>query len=892
MGIWNLDKLFQPRTVAVVGASEKPGRIGSALMNNLISGGYRGRILPVNPAYQTVMGLPAVASLGEADAGIDLAIIAVPIAKVEEIIEQCAVRQVSAAIVISAGGRETGAAGRQLEARIGAAASRGGVRILGPNCLGVMVPGAGLNAGFAAGMPNRGNLAFVSQSGGVCAAILDMSFPEAIGFSHFVSVGSMLDIDFGDIIDYLGRDPAAKAILLYVEQLSSIRKFMSAARAVSRVKPIIVLKAGTSDAGARAAASHTGALAGEDAIYDAAFKRAGVIRVLTVEELFDAAELVSKQPRPQGPRLGVISNGGGPAVMAVDALVRHGLEPPPLSLGTIAALDQILPPHWSRGNPVDMLGDSTVERYAQTMEVMAGESALDGVMVIFLPQALACPLRVAEMLVERLKGKPFPIFAVWMGARDVAEAIHYLNDNGIATFASPDRAVHAFATLVRHSRNLELLKEIPPRAQRRLAFDPSVARDLVAKAEKGRFLGETESKELLAAYGMAVTPTRFAASADEAVALAMEIGLPVALKVVSAEITHKSDVDGVQLDLRSGEEVRQAYARIVAGAARCHPRARLDGVSVQTFIAAADFELLLGIKRDPLFGPVLLFGSGGIYTELIADRVLALPPLNRQLIRRMVEETRIARLLRGYRNKPPLDMEKLETILLQLSQLAVDIPEVAELDINPLLVKNGVPLVVDARILLQPSPLEAPLHLVISPYPSQYEVCTTTRSGQRLTIRPIQPEDAEPFVELFKTLSPTSVYYRFFRHMRELSPELLAMLTQIDYDRHLALVAFDEGETAGRMLGVARFIADPDLNHTEFSIMVGDPWQGQGVGAALLLHLLHAARKQGVKRVWGTVLRENTQMLHLGKRAGFTTKLNMEEGTYDLSIDLDQIDLL
>jgi acetyltransferase len=390
---------------------------------------------------------------------------------------------------------------------------------------------------------------------------------------------------------------------------------------------------------------------------------------------------------------------------------------------------------------------------------------------------------------------------------------------------------------------------------------------------------------------MEVTPARLATSADEAVALAMEMGLPVALKVVSAQITHKSDADGVQLDLRSAEEVRQGYARIVAGAARCNPEARLDGVSVQSYIAAADFELLLGIKRDPLFGPVLLFGSGGIYTELIADRVLALPPLNRQLIHRMVEETRIACLLRGYRHKPPLDMVKLETILLQLSQLAVDIPEIAELDINPLLVKNGLPLVVDARILLQPAPAEAPLHLVISPYPSQYEVCTTTRGGQRLTIRPIQPEDAEPFVELFKTLSPSSVYFRFFRHMRTLSPELLAMLTQIDYDRHLALVAFDEGENPERMLGVARFIADPDLDHTEFSIMVGDPWQGQGVGAALLLHLLRAARKQGVKRVWGTVLRENTQMLHLGKRAGFTTKLNMEEGTYDLTIDLEQADV-
>ncbi len=891
MGIHNLEAFFHPQAVAVIGASEKPGRIGTALMHNLVGGGYSGPIIPVNPRYRRIMGLPAVASIEDVDKAIDLAVIAVPIADVEAVIGQCSRRQVKTAIVISSGGRETGEAGRQVEERILAAAGNGGLRIIGPNCLGVMAPAAKLNAGFAADMPNRGNLAFVSQSGGICSAILDMSFVEGIGFSHFVSVGSMLDVDFGDMIDYLGRDPSAKAILLYVEQLSNIRKFMSAARAVSRIKPIIVLKAGSSLLGARAASSHTGALAGEDAIYDAAFRRAGVIRVATIEELFDAAELVGKQPRPLGPRLGVMTNGGGPAVMAVDALVRHGLEPARLGPDTIAALDGILPRHWNRGNPVDMLGDSNVERYGKVMEILAAEKELDGLMVIFLPQALADPLQVAQSLVQHLKGKPFPIFAVWMGGRDVAAAIRYLNDNGIATYATPERAVHAFATLVRHGRNLELLKEIPPRLQRRLDFDPQRARAIVRSAEPGRFLGEVASKELLSAYGMAVTPTRLAASADEAASLAVEMGLPVALKVVSPQITHKSDVGGVRLDLRSEGEVRRAYADIVAAAASLCPEARVEGVAVQPHIADADFELLLGIKADPLFGPVLLFGSGGIYTEIIADRVLALPPLNGQLIRRAVEETRVARLLAGYRNRPPLSKEKLETMLLQLSQLAVDIPEIAELDMNPVLVKDGLPLAVDARILLTAAPAVAPMHLVISPYPAQYELCTTTRSGLRLTIRPIQPEDAEPFIELFKTLSPTSVYYRFFRHMRSLSPELLAMLTQVDYDRHLALVAIDETSSPERMLGVARFIADPDLSHTEFSIMVGDPWQGQGVGAALLLHLLRVAKKQGVERVWGTVLRENTQMINLGRKAGFSSKFNIEEGTCDLSIDLNSLQL-
>ncbi len=893
MGIWNLDKLFHPEAIAVIGASEQPGRIGTALMGNLIRGGFTGRLLPVNPKYPQIMGLPVASSVGQLDAVVDLALVAVPIHQVPEVIEQCAAVRIKTAIVISSGGKEIGESGLMIEERIQKAAMAGGIRILGPNCLGVMVPGSKLNASFTADMPNAGNLAFVSQSGGICTAILDMSFQAGIGFSHFVSIGSMLDIDFGDMIDYLGRDPAAKSILLYVEQLSNIRKFMSAARAVSRIKPIIVLKAGSSTAGAKVASSHTGALAGEDAIYDAAFRRAGVIRVGTIEELFDSAELTAKQPRPTGPHLVVMTNGGGPGVMAVDALARHGLEPAVLGAASLGALNEILPPHWSRQNPVDILGDATVDRYGQVMEILSREGDLHGLMVIFLPQALTDPLSVAKELVQHLKGRPFPIFAVWMGGRDVAGAVQFLNDAGIATYATPERAVHAFATLVQHTRNLELLKEIPPRSQRQLFFDRAKAKEIVASSDclEGGFLSELRSKELLSAYGIHVNPTGTADSSEAAVSMAEELGWPVTLKVLSPDITHKTEAGGVHLDLRDGGEVRAAYAGIMAGAKHFNENARIEGVTVQPYLARPDFELLLGIKRDVLFGPVLVFGSGGVYTELIGDRALGLPPLNGQLIRRLVEETRIAKILTGYRNRVAVDMVALQTMLLQLSQLAIDIPEIAELDMNPVLVKNGIPVVVDARILLRLSPLSSPLHLAISPYPVQYEVCTTTRSGLRLAIRPIQPEDAELFVELFKTLSPTSVYYRFFRHMKSLTPELLAMLTQVDYDRHLALVALDLSASPEKMLGVARVIADPDLSHTEFSIMVGDPWQGQGVGAALLLHLLRAAKKQGVEKVWGTVLRENTQMQHLGKKAGFTMKFNSEEGAYDLTIDLAKVEL-
>ena len=891
MGIHDLDKIFRPATVAVIGASERPGRIGTALMHNLLHGGFKGRVFPVNPNTSRIMGLPAAAAVTAVDARIDLAVVAVPIERVPEVIGQCVAAEVKTAIIISAGGRETGEPGRRIEQRIAEAAA-GRIRIVGPNCLGVMAPGALLNATFAAGMPNPGNLAFVSQSGAVCTAILDLSYKEGIGFSHFVSIGSMLDVDFGDMIDYLGRDPAAKSILLYVEQLSGIRKFMSAARAVSRIKPIIVLKAGSSQAGARAAASHTGALAGEDAVYDAAFKRAGVIRVGSIEELFDCAELMAKQPRPAGPRLAIITNGGGPGVMAIDAMARYGLEPAELSRETIEALDRILPPCWNRRNPVDILGSATTERYVQTVEIIRREPGLHGLMLIMAPQALTDPLEVAGTLTQQLKGAPFPVFAVWMGGRAMEAAVQLMNDAGLATYAVPERAVLAFTYMVRHSRNLTMMKEIPPRLQRRLSFDRESVREIIAEQDfaDGRMLTETAAKKILTAYGIRTNPTAVADSAEAAVALAEAIGWPVVMKIVSPDISHKTEADGVQLDLRTADEARAAYARIMTGAARYNAEARVEGVAVQAYLAQPDYELLLGVKRDEAFGPVIVFGMGGIYTEVIRDRALGLPPLNRLLIRRLMEETKIFKLLHGYRNRPPADIMAIEEMLLQLSQLAIDIPEIAELDINPVIVKNGRPLAVDARILLRPAAKPSPLHLAISPYPAQYELCTETKTGLHLLIRPIQPEDAELFVTLFKTLSPTSVYFRFFRHMKELTPEMLAMLTQVDYDRHMALVAIDVSATPERMLGVARIIGNPDLSETEFSIMVGDPWQGQGVGATLLLNLLKVAKQQGAKKIWGTVLRENTHMLGLGKRCGFNLKFDSEEGAYDLTIDLSQVE--
>ena len=540
------------------------------------------------------------------------------------------------------------------------------------------------------------------------------------------------------------------------------------------------------------------------------------------------------------------------------------------------------------GNPVDILGDASVERYARAVEILLKEKELDALMVMLAPQALAEPLEVARRLTGMFRERTFPVFAVWMGGRDVAAAVQHFNEVGIATYGTPERAVRAFAYMVRHVRNLEMLKEIPPRLEHRLQFDRGLARRIVQEngpAAEG-FLSGAHSDAILQAYGIPVSPTRTADTVEHAVVLAAELGWPVVMKVLSPDISHKTEAEGVQPELRSEDQVRRAYDRIMAGARRFNPRARIQGVTLQPYVERPDYELLIGVKRDEQFGPVILFGMGGVFTEIIGDRALGLPPLNRLLIRRLMQETRVHQLLRGYRNRPPADMDALEMLLLRLSQMVVDIPEIAELDMNPVIVKAGRPVVVDARILLRPCDHPSPWHLVISPYPAHYELCTTTKSGLRLLIRPIRPEDAELFAELFATLSPTSVYYRFFRHMKILAPEMLAMLTQIDYDREMALVAMEPTAEPEKMVGVARIIMDPDGKQGEFSIMIGEPWQGCGVGAQLLLNLLKIAGRRGVERVWGTVLQENIHMQRLGKKVGFDVKFNIEEGAYDLTTDL------
>ncbi|OEU45230.1 MAG: CoA-binding protein [Desulfobacterales bacterium S7086C20] len=888
MSTYNLDKIFRPASVAVIGASERPGSVGSALLGNLKKGGYSGEILPVNPKRGTLMGLQAYASVLDIRQPVDLAIIGIAMAKVPSTIRECVQAGVAGAIIISAGGKEIGAAGKRVETEIKREAEKGNLRIIGPNCMGIVSVAAKLNATFAGPMPLPGKLAFVSQSGAICSTILDLSHKEGIGFSHFVSIGSMLDVDFGDLINYLGNDPHVGSIVLYVESLTEFRKFMSAARAISRVKPIVALKAGKSEAGANAASSHTGALAGENAVYDAAFKRAGIVRVDTIQDLFDCAELMAKRPLPSGRGVAIITNGGGPGVIATDALSDHGLEPVALTPETINKLDDFLPPHWSGGNPVDILGDASPEHWRRTLEVCLSAREIDALVMIFVSQGVSNALTVAEAIVELLRAKPhLPVFAVWMGGKTVEKGVQILNKAGIPTYGTPERAISALMYLDSYARNLEMLQEIPPKLPHSLEFDQSGAMGILDKALKDQntLLTEAESKALLKAYGIPVNHVVVASSPNEAVRLAQEIGYPVVMKIHSRDIVHKTDAHGVKLNLCGENDVKDAFSSIMASAHAYDPKAELLGVTIQSMLARPDYELIMGSKRDSQFGPVILFGMGGIMTEILKDQAIALPPLNRLLARRLMERTKVYQMLRGYRNRPAAKLASLEEILIRLSQLVVDFPEIVELDINPMILTDDGAFAVDARVIVESSQISTPNHLVISPYPNQYETTTTTKGGIKLLIRPIRPEDAPLLVDLFHTLSPQSIYYRFMGSLKSIPHNMLAQLTQIDYDRDMALVAIDNTHSEEKMLGVARLMSYPGGTKAEFAVLVGDPWQGKGIGATLMKQLIAIAKERGTESVWGLALAENTNMLALGRKMGF--KISRIPDCHEYRMEMD-----
>ena len=888
MGTMNMHRIFNPESIAVVGAGEKEGSIGAAIMNNLIKGKFPGAIYPVNPKYAHVMGLPCFPDIAAIKDPVDVAVVATPIHTAADIVGACGAAGVAGVVILSSGGREVGQSGRDMEARIMARARETDLRIIGPNCLGIVNTAAKLNASFAQHSPLPGKIAFLSQSGAVCTAVLDMALRENVGFSHFVSLGSMMDVDFADMIDYLGTLGSVESIVMYVENLSSIRKFMSAARSVSRVKPIIALKAGRSPAGARAAASHTGALAGEDSVYDAAFRRAGILRVTEFQELFDCAEFLAKQRAPKGSRLAIVTNSGGPGVMAADALAGHGLEPAELSQETLEKLSAVLPENWSHNNPVDILGDARPERYLEAVRICMEAPEVDGLLLLCAPAGILSLVELARPLATLLEKPPCPVFTAWLGGRDLAPAREILNQAGIITFDSPERAVRTFVDLHQYTRNIAALQEIPIRTDRRLRIDREAASDIVSKAMdlNGGILTELDAKALLNSYGIPVNRTELAVSADHAVALADGMGYPVAMKICSPQILHKSDAGGVLLNLEDKGEVWSGFQSIMEHAAAYNPEAELTGVALQSMVETADYELILGARMDQDFGPVLLFGMGGVLTEVFRDMATALPPLNRPLARNMFRRTKIHQVMKGYRNIEKIDQDLLEETLIRLSRLVTDFPEIQEMDINPVVVKNGRFLAVDARVILSPTQALPASHLVISPYPFQYEARERTIDGDEFFIRPIRPSDASLLIAHFNSLSPRSVYMRFFSPVKQLSQAMLVRLTQIDYDREVALVALIREGEEQKMVGVARVIFEPNGKRGEFSVAVADQWQGKGMGASLLKRCLVYSADKGLEKVWGIVITENRQMVKLGKRLGFSVRLVPGASEFELEIDL------
>ncbi len=902
-----LKAIFAPSVVAVIGATDRVGSVGRTVLWNLISHTFGGTVFPVNPKRHSVLGIRAYPTVSSIPEPVDLAIVVVPAPGVPDVITECVEAKVKGAIIISAGFKEAGATGAALEAQILERARRGNLRIIGPNCLGVMNPLTGLNATFAGTMARPGNVGFISQSGALCTAILDWSLRENVGFSAFVSVGSMLDVDWGDLIDYLGDDPHTHSIVIYMESIANARSFLSAAREVALTKPIIVLKAGRATAAAKAATSHTGALAGSDGVLDAAFHRCGVLRVDTISDLFDLAEVLAKQPRPQGSRLTILTNAGGPGVLATDALIAAGGELAELSEEAIANLNQVLPAHWSHGNPIDILGDADPQRYAKALEIAAQDPNSDGLLAILTPQAMTDPTQTAEQLkayvettqtsTASLKHKP--ILASWMGGADVAAGEVILNQAGIPTYAYPDAAARVFSDMWRYSYNLRGIYETPTLAGSDAEIlDRPLVETIIQTARQAdrTLLTEAESKQILHAYGIPVVQTCVAQSEEDAVHCADAIGYPVVLKLLSQTITHKSDVGGVKLNLADADAVRKAYQNIEA-AVVAYPVSFL-GVTVQPMVKLDGYELIIGSSLDDQFGPVVLFGSGGQLVEVFEDRAIALPPLNTTLARRMMEQTHIYRALKGVRGRPAVDLAALEQLLVRFSQLVVEQRWIKEIDINPLLARSQESspfLALDARIVLHGLDihLDQLPRLAIRPYPIQYLSTWIMKDGTLLTIRPIRPEDEPLMIQFHKTLSEQSVYFRYF-HLIKLSQRTahyrLTRLCFIDYDREMALVAdYTHPDTeAHEILAVARLSKLHGTNEAEFALLVSDRYQCQGLGTELLKRLLQVGQDEQLEHIHAEILADNSAMQRVCEKLGFSLQL-IEAGVMQATIEVQQI---
>ncbi|HMA75579.1 MAG TPA: bifunctional acetate--CoA ligase family protein/GNAT family N-acetyltransferase [Xanthobacteraceae bacterium] len=894
MSIYRLDALMAPKSIAVVGGSSREHSLGRIALRNLREGGFAGPIHLVNPYHAEIDGVKAVVSFDAIGKPPDMLVVTAPAHEVPGIIAAAGAKGVATAIIISAGlGHGVGS----LAEATGAAARRYGLRILGPNGLGLIVPGTRLNASFARRMAAPGNLALISQSGAIAAGMIEWATHHRIGFSAIASIGDAIDIDFGDLLDYFALDRNSGAILMYIESIGNARKFMSAARAAARTKPVIVAKAGRHAQGARAAATHTGALAGSDAVYEVAFRRAGLLRVFDLEELFAAAETLGRLHPFRGKRLAILTNGGGIGVLAVDRLIDLGGTLAELSTEIQAKLDAVLPATWSKANPVDIIGDADAARYAAALEVLLADSNIDAVLVMNVPTALASATEAAEAVVRTVTTarsrqiQPKPVISVWVGEDQSAASA--FEATAIPHFANETDAIRGFTHIVRYREAIDALMETPPSVSAEFVSDVDAARTIVGRAiaEGRKWLDPLEIGNLFAAYGIPIVPALLAADADEAIALAAPVlarNAAVVAKILSPDIVHKSDVGGVRLNLTNANSVREAVNDIFARACAARPDARIRGITIHPMIVKPKAqELIVGIADDPTFGPIVAFGCGGTAVEVINDRALALAPLDLRLARELISRTRISKLLAGYRDVPAADVAAIELVLVKVAQLAADLTEIRSLDINPLLADQDGVIAVDARVALAPieRPTLAHSRFAIRPYPKQWEHRITTQDGTHVLLRPIRPEDEDLMRRFFSRVSPDDLRLRFFAPVKDIGHAFIARLTQLDYARAMAFVALDE--RSGEMLGGVRLHADANYQNAEYAILVRSDLKGHGIGWLLMRTIIEYARAEGIRRIEGQVLRENSTMLAMCTELGFQSKQDADDpGILDVSLDL------
>ena len=879
-----LTKLFNPKVIAIIGATTKKGSVGFALMNNIIGSGFDGIVYPINPKRTNVLGVKAYPNLRDVPDKIDLAIIATPAKLVPDIVENCGAVGVSGVLLISAGFVEAGEEGRELMKQISETIRKYKMRLIGPNCLGFIKPSIKLNASFSSKMALPGKIALISQSGALCTAILDWSIKQNVGFSHFVSIGSMMDVSFHDLIDYFGSDPHTNSIVIYMESFIDARSFMSAARAFARNKPIIVLKAGKSTEGAQAAMSHTGSLAGNDFVFDAAFRRAGVIRVDTIEELFNIAQALAMQPKPSNNRLAIVTNAGGPGVIATDTLMDKGGKLAKLSDETISELNKHLSAHWSKGNPIDVLGDAGPEQYAKAVELCAKDRNIDGILVILTPQSMTDSAEIARQVAAISKNCKKTVLASWMGADDIQTGQNILEYNNIPVYQAPENAVKCFMLMYYYSRNLEILSETPSHIPHEFQPKKDKNQKLIDHVlnDNRIVMTEFEAKQFLDNYQIPIIENGLAKTEEEAIAMAEEFGYPLVMKIASPDILHKTDVGGVILNIHNKEEAKVAYNKILKSSTEKVPDADIRGVLVEKMINRK-YELIIGCKKDPIFGPTIVFGMGGVAVEIFKDTTVGLPPLNMALAMRIIENTKIYKLIKGYRGMPGADIASIQFLLYKFAYLIMDFPQILEIDINPFGVDERGGVVLDAKVLLDKTVTNveenSSKHLVISPYPSEFTTEHTMKNGQKVTLRAIKPEDEFMEKEMFSNFSERTQRFRFFQLIKDISHEQLIRYTQIDYDREIAIIAEVEEDGRKKMAGVVRLIADQYNETAEFAIVIADPWQNIGLGNKFTDYIQSIAKTRGIQKIYANIMATNHIMLHMFKIRGFKME-KIEDGYY------------